>query len=277
MQWLRFMVRWRGLLGLFIVGTCILGASVTCADVATEQIATWGFPVGEELVYQIKWGAIPVGELTVTTGWIEDAEGELLQLRARVRSNRAIALLYPVSIDMESVVQVDSFLPLRHTLISREGRRRKHEEMLFDHDKGKAHLHAVLRGRKETVELEHETRDLFTFLYYVRRYPMELGSKTHHRVLTDDKIYDLWLEVDEAEQRVSTLLDERVSAVAVEPEAAFEGVFRRQGRLEIHVSRDARQLMLQMRANVPIGSVRVELVEVRGPGSDRWGLLDTEE
>lgn len=277
MQWLRSMVQGRGRLGLVIVGSCILGVSVTCADVAMEQIATWGFPIGEELVYQVKWGAIPVGEVTVTTGWVEDAEGALLQLRSRVRSNRAIAMLYPVSIDMESVVQVDSFLPVRHTLISREGRRRKHEEMQFDYDKGEALLHAVLRGRKETVKLEHETRDLFTFLYYVRRYPMELGSKTHHRVLTDDKIYDLWLEVAEAEQRVSTILNERVSAVSVEPEAAFEGVFRRQGRLEIHVSRDPRQLMLQMRANVPIGSIWVELVEVRGPGSDRWGLLDTEE
>ncbi len=238
---------------------------------ALAKIETWGFPVGEQLVYRVSWGAIPVGEATVTTSWKEGHEGELLRLHLHVRSNRAIAVAYPVRIDIESIVRVDDFLPVRHHQRRREGRRRAEVEVIFDHEKGVAIQRELLRDREDTIELEADTRDIFTFLYYVRRYPMELGNRSHYRVLTDDKIYDLWLDVAEEAVDVRTILDDRVSAFEVEPEAAFEGVFRRHGSLELQVSRDARQLMLFMRANVPIGSVRAVLEAVNGPGCDVWG------
>ena len=245
--------------------------------VALGDWRDWGFPVGEELVYRAYWGAVPVGEAVVSTGWKEGAEGSLLQLRLHVRSNRAIAMVYPVSIDIESIVRAEDFLPVRHTQRRREGRRRAEVEVVFDYEKGVAVQNEILRKRKTEIPLEDDVRDIFTFLYYVRRYPMQLGNRAHYRVLTDDKVYDLWLNVADEEVQVSTLFDESVGAFAVEPEAAFEGVFRRHGSLDIQISRDARQLMLFMRANIPVGSIRSVLREVRGPGDDNWGKLDRGE
>ncbi len=244
---------------------------------ADSQIEQWGFPVGEELVYRAYWGAVPVGEVIVRTAWKDKAEDPLIQLKLEVRSNRAIALVYPVSIDVESILRASDFLPLQHTQRRREGRRRAHVEVTFDHDKGIAVQNEKLRERITEIDLEDDTRDIFSFLYYVRRYPMELDEKSHYRVLTDDRIYDLWLQVAKEEIMVSSVFSDSVAAFDVEPEAAFEGVFRRHGRLDIQVSRDARQLMLSMRANIPIGSIRAVLLEVRGPGTDRWGKLDTYE
>ena len=258
---------------LLFMGVCFpMHANILFAD-----LAGWGFPVGEQLFYRAYWGAIPVGDAVVSTSWKEGAEGELLRLHLRVRSNRAIAVAYPVSIDIESIVRAADFLPVRHHQRRREGRRRAEVEVTFDHEKGVAVQHEILRERITEIPLEKDTRDIFTFLYYVRRYPMQLGNNSHYRVLTDDRIYDLWLKVSEDELKVSTILDEPVAAFEVEPEAAFEGVFRRHGSLEIQISRDARQLMLFMRANVPIGSVRAVLQEVRGPGEDSWGMLDGDE
>ncbi len=255
-------------------------ALVVCGDIpvhADDQIEQWGFPVGEELVYRAYWGAVPVGQSIVRTAWKEGAEGELLHLKLEVRSNRAIAMVYPVSIDVETVVRVKDFLPIRHTQRRREGRRRAEVIVDFDYEKGIAVQNEVLRGRKTEIPLEEDTRDIFTFLYYVRRYPMALGNKAHYRVLTDDRIYDLWLNVANEEVMVSSVLDDDVAAFDVEPEAAFEGVFRRHGRLDLHISRDARQMMLFMRANIPVGSVRTVLQEVRGPGNDAWGMLDGDD
>lgn len=238
---------------------------------AAEQIAQWGFPVGEEMVYRAYWGAIRVGDVVVRTDWKDGAKGELIQLTLEVRSNRAIALVYPVTIDVESVLRAEDFLPIRHTQRRREGRRRAHVVVDFDHEKGIAIQNEKLRERITEIEIEDDTRDIFTFLYYVRRYPMELGNKAHYQVLTDDKIYDLWLHVAEDSVMVSSILDDDVEAFHVDPEAAFDGVFRREGQLEIQVSKDARQLMLAKRANIPIGSIRTVLREVRGPGEDNWG------
>jgi hypothetical protein len=241
------------------------------ADNASTQIETWGFPVGEELVYRIYWGAVPVGESIVSTSWQEGAEGKLLVLSMRVRSNRAIAAIYPVTIHIESVVCADTFMPVSHTQKRREGRHRTEETVTFDYEEGRARIWSVLRKRETIVELEPGVRDVFSFLYYIRRHPFVFDTKERHRVLADDKIYDLWLQTGDRETSVDSVLHDRVAALEVVPEAAFDGVFRRQGRLEILVSRDTRQLMLQMRASVPVGSIRTVLTEVRGPGADRWG------
>lgn len=261
----------------WLVGALGLMASPALSEdttVAEDEIAAWGFPVGEELVYKAYWGAIPVGEAVVSSHWEEGSEGELLLLRLRVRSNRAIAAVYPVRIDVESLIRVSDFLPLRHSQNRREGRRRTEEETVFDYERGVAVWRNARKKREDVIALEPETRDILTFLYYLRRFPFALDSRTHYRVLTDEKIYDLWLNVSKEEEQLKGILDDRIPVVEIEPEAAFDGVFRRQGRLHIHVSRDPRQLMLRMRANIPVGSVRMVLSEVRGPGEDVWRTED---
>jgi hypothetical protein len=256
---------------LHMVAPCALSA-----ENVSSQIEEWGFPVGEELTYRISWGAVPVATAVVGTSWKEGDEGELLLLWLRVRSNRAIAVVYPVSIQIESCVRVDDFMPVWFKQNRREGRRRTHEETYFDYEKGKAMWRSLTKDKEKEIPLETGTRDLFSFLYYLRRTPFVLGSKTHHRVLTDDKIYDLWIQVADEETSESSILDDPVAAVEIVPEAAFEGVFRRNGSMEIKVSRDARQLTLYMRANIPIGSIKATLKDVRGPGEDVWGQISEE-
>ncbi|MFU8779828.1 MAG: DUF3108 domain-containing protein [Kiritimatiellia bacterium] len=261
---------------LVSVGLLVL-VPVARADDVADQIRTLGFPVGEELVYQIHWGIVPVAEAVVTTAWQEGAEGELLVLRLRVRSNRAIAAIYPVSIDLESIVRMDGFRPLRHTQNRREGRRRSRLEVIFDYAGETATIRSIHRGREKSVPLEPGVRDVFTSLYYMRRYPFELGAKTHYRVLSDRNIYDLWLQTGNREVRVSSLNDQKVAAVAIEPEASVDDLFVHEGRPEIYVSRGARQLMLRMQVRVPIGSIRAVLSEVRGPAADIWDTREGED
>ncbi len=234
-----------------------------------DMLEEWGVPIGEELVYRVYWGAVPVGEAVSSLQWENPDKPERLLLRMQAISNRAIAMVYPVRIDVSTLVNPETFLPIEHRQNRREGRRRIEEITTFDHARGEAIWKSIGRDRTHRVPIEPDTRDILTLSYFLRRHPIEPGPRKHHRVLADKKLYDLWLDIREGEP--FRMRDhEPVDTWDVEPEAAFDGVFRREGTLDIRVSRDIRQILVYMRANIPVGSVRVELVEVRGPGNDFW-------
>ena len=54
------------------------------------------------------------------------------------------------------------------------------------------------------------------------------------------------------------------------PVAAFNGLFERNGKLQVWVSKDARQLCTRIVGEVPVASISITLAEVRGPGHDAW-------
>lgn len=229
------------------------------------------FPVGEELVYRILWGRIGVGRSVATTEWVEEDGRTLLAIRLRTRTNRVLSRLYPVDDHIESLIDPHTFLPVRFTVNFSQGRYRKHEITEFDHEAGVAHWRSLIRDREDTFELEDDTRCLVSFSYYLRQHPFEEGKRQHFRVMADDKIYDLWLE-SRGLDRIRLRHYGRVPSIELEPEAAFEGIFVRRGRMTLWVSDDERRIVTQMQAAVPVASVRLVLHRVRGPGNDDWTI-----
>ncbi len=251
------------------VGEVSVGDELSKKDMRPEL---W-FPVGEEIEYRVYWGRIPVGTAVVTTEWNESGdEGPLLAIRVKVDSNRVIETIYPVDIQIESLIDPDTFLPVRFTQNRHEGRRHTHEITKFDHEAGVAHWESLSRDREDTFELEPDTRDLLSFAYYMRKLGFERDERRHFRVMADDKIYDLWLDA-QGDERIRLRHYGRVRSIEVEPEAAFEGLFVRRGRMQLWVSDDDRQLMTQMVGSIPVASIRLVLQRVRGPGNDSW-ILD---
>jgi hypothetical protein len=84
-----------------------------------------------------------------------------------------------------------------------------------------------------------------------------------------DKIYDLRVRVGAAET-VELPLYGRVPSVRLDPEAAFQGIFVRKGKLTAWVSNDDRRLCTRIVGSVPVANINVVLTEVHGPGDDFW-------
>jgi biotin synthase-related radical SAM superfamily protein len=58
--------------------------------------------------------------------------------------------------------------------------------------------------------------------------------------------------------------------VRIEPDAAFQGLFVRKGKLTLWVSEDERRILTRVVAVIPVANVRIHLDRVLGPGNDRW-------
>lgn len=245
-------------------------ASINEQDLLPEL---W-FPVGEEIRYKVYWGRIPVGYSVISTDWVQHEGATLLSIQVRTRSNKVLDKIYPVDDIIESLIDPETFLPVRFTVNLKEGRYRKHEITHFDYDEQIAYWRSETRDREDTFELEPDTRDLVSFAYYMRREGFEPGVKQEFRVMSDEKIYDLWLESKGAE-RVRLQHYGRVRSVEVEPEAAFEGLFVRRGKITFWVSDDERRVMTKMVGHIPVASIRLVLHKVTGPGNDSW-ILDYE-
>jgi hypothetical protein len=235
----------------------------------TNYLAGFNWPIGEKITYQLYWGYIPVGTATSWTEWTEYEGRRVLAIRMRTVSNKVVEKIYPVDDTIESLVDPATFLPIRFSKKMSEGSHRYHEWTLFDRTNKVGRWESSLTGKKKEYPIEPETRDIPTLMYYLRTQAFQIGTQEHFRVQADEKVYDLWLSIKKKE-KIEMPNYGKVSVIKVEPEAAFNGLFVRKGKLEVWVSDDPRALAARIEATIPVANVRGVVMQVEGPGTDFW-------
>jgi hypothetical protein len=228
------------------------------------------FPVDEKIFYKVQWGVWIVADTKVESEYIEEDGRELLAIRVTTRTRSVLSTFYPVDDFIESVVDPVTFLPIRFTKRLSEGRYRLHEITTFDHKKRRAHWHHLLRGDTQDFAIDADTRDLISYMFYVRSQKFEPGKHYDFRVMADEKLYDLLVEA----RWIETLTIgnySKIRSLKLDPEAKFHGLFLRVGKLEVWISDDDRCLCVRATARAPIiGTIRLLIDRVEGPGDDYW-------
>ncbi len=252
---------------------CGVGLSARAEDAPPTNL--W-FAVGETLTYRISWGVIPVATSLVTTEWAEENGKKVIVIRFRTRSNDFLSKLYPVNDFLEAVIDPVTFLPCRFTKKLSEGRYKTEEVTTFDHANKKAVWTKPAENKSKEIEIDADTRDLITFMYFMRSKRFEPLATTRYRVMADEKVYDLTVKTEGIESfRVGNF--GWVPCLKCEPEAQFGGLFVRKGRMWMWVSQDQRQIATKISAKVPVASITLLLSEVGGPGDDTWVKVTQQE
>jgi hypothetical protein len=233
------------------------------------RAADMPFPVGEELTYRVYWGYLPVAVATARVDWVELDGHKRLSIRSTARTTKVADQIYRVDDLMETILDPETLLPVRFTKLSHEGHYWTHEITTFDHQHRMAHYVSKKSGEKQDYPIEADTRDLLSMMYFMRAQPFVVGQKPHYRCLTDERIYDFWVDVIK-DEKIALENYGNAPCVKVEPVAAFNGLFVRKGRIWFWISRDKRQFMTKMVAEVPVAKIWVVLDKVNGPGADFW-------
>ena len=244
-------------------------ASQSAQEIQVDTRNGLWFPVGETLHYTVYWGVVPVAHSTASTEWIEEDGKRLLVVRFRTRSNKVLRKIYPVDDTLESVIDPETFLPVRFSKQLNEGRYHCDEVTVFDRSTLKATWTKNTNGEKREYAINPNTRDLISFMYVMRTQEPEVGNRQKYRVMADEKLYDLWVE-SEAKEIVNLERFGDVNSIRLEPEAAFEGLFVRKGKMKLWVSDDDRRIITRASVKVPVASVNIKLNKVTGPGDDVW-------
>jgi hypothetical protein len=254
--------------GLCLALACCTGMAAETNAPASGEPKLW-FQVGEELVYSIHWGVVPVGETHLTTAWVEEDGQKRLQILYRTRSSKVLAAFYPVDDMVKTIVDPIPFLPIRFSKNLKEGRHRYDEITTFDYEHCVARWESKITKQRKEYAIAADTRDLLTFMFYMRAQNVAAGAGRTYRIVADDKVYSVTYVV-EGEEGIKLDPFGVVRSLRCRPQTVMQGLFVRTGEIWLWVSRDPRQIATKIVGATPVGRVRAELDEVNGPGDDFW-------
>lgn len=247
-----------------LVATVMLLLIVRCVS----AVDIW-FPVGEQLFHKIYWGFIPVGR-SVTTTRMTQLEGKpYIQIRMRTRTNSFFDKIRRVDDVVESIVDPDTFLPVS---FHRKMIRRKeacNEYTVFNRLKLQGDWENRCTGEKKSFALAEDTKDILTFLYYMRQAQFKVNSVGAYRVMADEGLFALQIKGGKNED-VDLPLYGKVKSLRIDPVFAFDGLLVKGGKFYLWVSADDRHLLTRAKIKRKLADINVILQKVAGPGDDMW-------
>jgi len=228
------------------------------------------FPIGETIHFKIYWGFIEVAKSTADTRWVEIKGKKYIAIRFRTQSTAAILnKVYPVNDFIESIVDPATLTPIQFVKVLNEGKYHCREHTTFDQTKKMARWVSVNRKKKKDYAIDENTRDLATFMYMVRSQKFKPNTKYAFSVMADERIYDLDI-VTGKNKNIKTGTYGKVDSIRLNPEAAFEGLFVRKGKMVIYVSNDDRQVLTLMDVDTPFANVHIRLHKITGGPHDKY-------
>ena len=217
----------------------LLAASPALAADNASIEAPAGTPVvGERLVFDVVWMGIPVG-----TGTLELKEKLLFAGRpayhviATARTNDFFSKIYAIDDEVQSYFDAQTGYSLEFSKRLKEGRYRADERIVFDPAQKKAFYESFLNKSKKELPIEGPVHDLLSAFYRFRLQPVRVGDKWRTTVSSDEKNWDLEMDVLRIETKHFRKRPS-VRALLVEPKTRLEGVLYNRGRSWVHFSTD---------------------------------------
>lgn len=251
--------------------------SSTAGDTTGAPGGSWPFSVGEEAVYRLGVALgpappTPVGTARLAVEACEPVDGRPAYRVVREMEGR-IPFVYRVDDRRTSWIAPDPFRSLRFEERLQEGDYRRHRRYRLDHDRRRytrwdrspdgAGWERV--DGETAVPMPPAALDEVAFLYFVRTLPLAVGTVRR---------FDRLFEADESPVELTVLRRDRVrvpagtyGTVVVRPVIRADGLFGRDGRAEVHVSDDARRIIVKIEARTEVGRIDLSLEEYRS-GAD---------
>jgi hypothetical protein len=218
------------------------------AALAERANVPWG--VGEELIYDVRFGPLKVGDGSMQVAGLEDVRGrETYRTIFHVRGG---TIVYSVNDVFQSWIDTQTLYSLRFVKDQDEGRKSRNTRIeLFP----ERHVFTENDG-PEQPSVPNPLDD-GSFLYYVRTLPLRPG---------DSYEVNRYFRPDRNPVRIRVLRRERVSvpagtfdAVVVQPTIKTKGIFSEGGHAEVWIADDSSRIVLQMKSSLSFGSLNLYL------------------
>src|SRR4051812_45739106 len=223
------------------------------SSVVAQNRAKVPFGPGERMEYDVKFGAIRVGNAHMEVVGLENLRGHSAWHTAfYVRGGN---FMYRVNDVYESWMDAETLSSLRFVQELEEGG--KETERRFEiYPERSIFVQTSKKPNKEEASVSQPLDD-GSFLYFLRTIPLEVG-----------KTYDFnrYFRPDRNPVRIRVLRKERVKvpagtfdALVVQPVIKTKGIFSENGHAEVWLSDDERHIMLQLKSQLKFGSLNLYL------------------
>ena len=234
------------------------------------------FDIGETLTYDAKISkiiqGISVAELTFTVG--NGAENDNYLITAEARSKGTLIKLFRYSFlqKIDSVVRRSDLSALRTAKHDVQKERIRNSEAVFDYgDRRVTYTETdpnepMRPPRMIASDLNGDTYDLVSGIYYLRTLPLAVGKTFDVTVSDSGLVYKVPVRVT-GRERLKTEIG-RVWCFKVEPEVFGDGrMIQREGSMIIWITDDARRIPVRSQVKSSFGKLEIKLKSVGTSGA----------
>jgi hypothetical protein len=208
------------------------------------------FAPGEKFVYDVKFGALDVGDAVMEVTGVEDVRGRgTYHVRFNVKGG---TFFYRVNDRYDSWIDTTSLVSLRHHQQIDEGHYERERKYEISPERG-----VYQENEKPEQPTVAEPLDDGSFFFFLRSIPLEVGQTYS---------FDRYFKPDRNPVTVTVVRRERIKvpagtfdAIVLHPTIKAKGVFGEGGQAEIWLADDSTRAMLQMKSKLKIGSLNLYL------------------
>ena len=276
-------------------GVCIIGSSFASSGNSPERrsasnglfhslallmffaLPAWGqtsgapgmMAEGEELVYNVRYGFIDLGQVRIRTHTREQVGGyTTYRTKAFIDSYSGIPF-----VDLHATFEswIDTLIfPRRFVGKSKEGKTWEYSRYSFDYELNKVFIEGGRRDtiveKRDTMNLEGRYQDGLSLFFFARD-QLRSGKKMDIRCLVkEEKVNAI---IDFKNSRTSVEIDPveyPVDVIPFEGTMEFVGIYGLTGDFEGWFSNDEARVPIMAKMKVIIGSITIELMEWKRPG-----------
>jgi len=218
------------------------------------------FETGEQLTYDVKFGAIKVGSARLAVlGITPIRDRSAWHIRFDISGG---TFFYQVNDAYESWMDVTTLNSLRFRQDQDQGARER--ERIFEIFPERAVFQETWKQHREVASVR-EPLDDGSFLYFIRTVPLEVG-RTYS--------FNRYFKPDRNPVIIRVLRRERIqvpagtfNTIVIQPIIKTRGIFAEGGQAELWMTDDEDRMMVQMKSRMSVGSLSLFLRSYRRNGS----------
>ncbi|RFC55949.1 DUF3108 domain-containing protein [Brumimicrobium aurantiacum] len=242
--------------------TALLVGMTSSTNIAYPTIQSKSFTSGEKLTYRISYGIMDAGEavLTVKETKKKGANGRpLYHVKGEGKTLGAFNWFYKVEDVYESYVDKKGVFPWLFLRDINEGGYEKEQEYVFQQNKQKV----VSEGKSYKVPLG--VQDMISSFYYARTLDfknMKVGEITEFKCFMDEEVWPL--KVKYVGKEDISIRKGTFECMKFQPVVQEGRYFEEPDDVEFWVTNDENRIPVLVKAKIPVGSIKMHLVEWEG-------------
>jgi Protein of unknown function (DUF3108) len=227
------------------------------------------FRVGEKLVHSVRYFSAEAGRLTFEVKPFVEVNGrKSYSFLIGLKTSSMFSRFYSVDDTVETFVDYETLVPHVFKLNIRETSKLVQAQAFFDHTSLKARFWERKYTEKSGEEEKKREWDLLPFsqnafsgIFYMRVFSWTVGKVVQFRVSDDEKNV-IFKGTALAREKISTEAG-TFSAFKIKTDIMSRGALTPSGNIYIWISDDDRKLVLRIEAEIKIGRLVSEVVDVQ--------------
>lgn len=242
----------------------MFGLLLSSHDVlASEAHHVQPFPIGEKLVFELKWTLVPAGEATLEVKPITTVNGEdARHFRLTAKTNRFLDRIYKVRDRIDGYTDLDMSKTVFYSKRQREGKTKKNVIVRFNWENQTAeYTEFIKQAKKKPIQLQPGSFDPLSIFYYTRMLTFNVGEEMQ-RPVTDGKKCVIGKATVVRREKIRVPAGEFDTFLMVPELKHIGGVFKKSpdAKIELWVSADNHRIPVKLKSEVIVGSFTAELI-----------------